>query len=448
VGRGIEAEIKVASNDENLALVRDLLGHRSDRGRFDEGLLFTNLVDFDMVWGHRNDVDGLAAGLAALDRALPTIVASLRPGDGLIISADHGTDPTTPSTDHSREYVPLLLYPRPPACPAAVYQGTLADTGATVYQELSGKRPSLGGEVITDCRPSRGWRRPTAARPFPGRAGILLSVRVGDEEAVEAASYLRARLGAAPEAAVILGSGLSRALATGPPVTPYDGVETITSADISYGDIPHWARGDVPGHPYRLVLAGWGGRPLLLLEGRSHGYEGCDLSELQLPVRTLATWGVGRILLTSSCGAVAPGLRPSDVVIAQTVVDCQTHVICGGKVSRPEILPATAPALVERVLSLAGRPAWLSSGSHAAVPGPHYETEAELQHLRALGAATVSMSLAVELRAAHEVSSEVAALGLVVNAGHTSHERVLAGAEDAAASFRSAVGAVLRCWGY
>ncbi len=123
VGRGVTTTIKVAHNDENLALVRDLLQHRSELGRFDEGLLFTNLVDFDMVWGHRNDVDGFAAGLAAFDAVLPDIVGSLGPGDTLVVTADHGVDPTTPSTDHSREYVPLLLYPRPAALPCGRLRG-------------------------------------------------------------------------------------------------------------------------------------------------------------------------------------------------------------------------------------------------------------------------------------------------------------------------------------
>ena len=130
------------------------------RVRFDEGLLFTNLVDFDMVWGHRNDVDGFAGGLAALDSALPGIVGALDPGDRLLITADHGVDPTTVSTDHSREYVPLLLYPRPPDCPAAVYEGTLADTGATMFAALTGRR---GGS----------WRgRAGGSRAWPGLAGV------------------------------------------------------------------------------------------------------------------------------------------------------------------------------------------------------------------------------------------------------------------------------------
>ena len=100
------------------------------------------------------------------------------------------------------------------------------------------------------------------------------------------------------------------------------------------------------------------------------------------------------------------------------------------------------------MLAAAGEPGWLSTGVHASVPGPQYETEAELELLRALGATTVSMSVAAELRALQAAGMEAAVLSLVVNAGHTSHGGVLAGAGDAATTFSAAVAAVLRCWGY
>ena len=72
------------------------------------GLVFANLIDFDMLWGHRNDSDGFYKGLKELDMALPVWLEKLQPNDLLIITADHGNDPTTPSTDHSREMTPLL----------------------------------------------------------------------------------------------------------------------------------------------------------------------------------------------------------------------------------------------------------------------------------------------------------------------------------------------------
>ncbi|MBR6652802.1 MAG: phosphopentomutase, partial [Anaerotignum sp.] len=78
-----------------------------------EGILFTNLVDTDMIYGHRNDVEGYVGALEYFDGKLPEIMAQLKDEDILIITADHGCDPTTPSTDHSREYVPVLVCGKP-----------------------------------------------------------------------------------------------------------------------------------------------------------------------------------------------------------------------------------------------------------------------------------------------------------------------------------------------
>jgi phosphopentomutase len=102
------------------------------------GLILTNLVDFDMVYGHRNNVVGYAEALQAVDARVPELVATLHNDDVLVFTADHGCDPTTPSTDHSREYVPLLVYGatiRP-----AVNLGTrtsFADLGASIAEWLA-----------------------------------------------------------------------------------------------------------------------------------------------------------------------------------------------------------------------------------------------------------------------------------------------------------------------
>lgn len=100
------------------------------------GIIFANLVDLDSRFGHRNDPAGYAADLAAIDTQLPMITSRLRPDDLLIITADHGNDPTTPSTDHSREYTPVLVAgPRVRAADLGV-RPTFADVGATVAEAL------------------------------------------------------------------------------------------------------------------------------------------------------------------------------------------------------------------------------------------------------------------------------------------------------------------------
>ncbi len=103
-GRGITAHIAAKNNADSIAGI-----HRALDG-FPTGLIFANLVDFDMLYGHRNDACGYAGALEAFDGALLQILARLTVQDLLIITADHGCDPTTNSTDHSREYVPVLAY--------------------------------------------------------------------------------------------------------------------------------------------------------------------------------------------------------------------------------------------------------------------------------------------------------------------------------------------------
>ena len=101
--RGISRSFHTGSNSEGLDLLARLIGDT------EEGLVFVNLVETDMLFGHRNDVRGYSKALRLIDSRLEAIKRQLRKEDILIITADHGCDPTTPSTDHSREYVPLLI---------------------------------------------------------------------------------------------------------------------------------------------------------------------------------------------------------------------------------------------------------------------------------------------------------------------------------------------------
>jgi phosphopentomutase len=422
-GRGIAAKIKVASNEENLALVSDLLRGRCAQAKFHEGLLMTNLVDFDMVWGHRNDVEGFARGLEAVDAILPDIVDALGPEDRLILTADHGVDPTTPGTDHSREYVPLLLYPRPVGTPGGVYEGMFADTGATVVEFLTGQEPTLHGEVITRLRPKRGWRRYTPVQTAPAGKGGLWPCRVGKDEAEEAVCWLEKDLGSAPEVAVVLGSGLVPT------------VSAVTLAEVPYRLVPNWPSGDVQGHAYKLSLVRWQGSRVALLWGRVHEYEGYDLSEVQLQVRSMALWGVEKLLIISASGAVSAALGVGDVAVVSEVLDFQY--------SEPGQAPIRLPATSGELLCAIG----LSRSVHASLPGPQYETPAELAVLRDLGVSTVSMSPAGELRAAHDKGLETAVLAVVANAGDTTHDEVLIGTARAGRMLTAAIESVLKAWG-
>ena len=121
-------------------------------GRVESGFLFANLVDFDQLYGHRNDAAGFYGALRQFDRALPSLLSALREDDLLALTADHGNDPTTPSTDHARERVPLLVAG---ARVRPVFVGerpTFSDLGATVAEWLGvgfrGRGTSFLGEII------------------------------------------------------------------------------------------------------------------------------------------------------------------------------------------------------------------------------------------------------------------------------------------------------------
>lgn len=133
VHRGLTEEIHSAGDmdgmDKTEDVVRDFAG--------DKALIFTNLVDFDTLYGHRNDPAGAAGALKRIDSRLSELISILTDEDILIVTADHGCDPTTPSTDHSREYVPLLVYSK--GLKRGVDLGTrqtFADLGATVAEAL------------------------------------------------------------------------------------------------------------------------------------------------------------------------------------------------------------------------------------------------------------------------------------------------------------------------
>ena len=146
VGRGLSKSIHTGNNTDGMdKLVDTIKGYK-------QGLIFINLVDFDMLWGHRNDTPGFSAGLEDFDRRLPEFLNLLTFEDVLIITADHGCDPTTPSTDHSREYVPLLVYGKSIKRNINLgTRGSFSDVGATIAEIFgvkgTGRGKSFLGEI-------------------------------------------------------------------------------------------------------------------------------------------------------------------------------------------------------------------------------------------------------------------------------------------------------------
>ncbi len=144
LGRGISHSVKTKNNEDGME--KTMTAMREQHA----GLIFVNFVDFDQQYGHRNDVDGYARALEATDRWIPNL--DLKANDVLIITADHGCDPTTPSTDHSREYTPLLVYGQhvATACNLGTRQ-SLADIGQTVAENFGTAIPA-GHSFLRDIQ--------------------------------------------------------------------------------------------------------------------------------------------------------------------------------------------------------------------------------------------------------------------------------------------------------
>jgi len=146
-GRGLTYTMHSEGNRDGMHLTLEALA------TLDRGLLFVNLVDFDMLYGHRNDTAGFVRALVELDAWLPELEAALRPDDVVFITADHGNDPTTPGTDHTREQVPLLAF-GPGAHPARLgTRASFCDLGQTIAEGFGLPPLPRGDSFLSVIRP-------------------------------------------------------------------------------------------------------------------------------------------------------------------------------------------------------------------------------------------------------------------------------------------------------
>ncbi len=221
-----------------------------------------------------------------------------------------------------------------------------------------------------------------------------------------ALSAIRRRTSFRPGVAVVLGSGLSEAV-------DVDGVE------IPYAKIPGWPRPSVPGHAGVLVV----GRDVAFLKGRAHYYEGHSMEDVAFPVRVMAALGVRSIVLTASVGALKPSLKPG------AIVALRDHINLMG--ANPLRGAANFVSMTDAYDARFRRMSRLPQAVYVAMPGPMYETPAEVRMARSLGGDVVGMSTVPEVIVARHLGLRVMALALVTNAGAglskraLSHEEVL-----------------------
>ena len=214
-----------------------------------------------------------------------------------------------------------------------------------------------------------------------------------------------------PSLAVILGSGLgSLAARLDEPVV------------IPYARIPHFPHPTVAGHQGNLVVGSFGGAPTWILQGRFHAYEGHDLDDVTFPVRVLQRLGVTTLVLTAASGGINTALKPGDLVC----VTDHLNLIGANPLRGPnddrlgtrfpdmtQVYSPTLRALAQEEAAQIGL--GLTPGVYACMPGPSYETPAEVRMLRTLGADVVGMSTVPEAIIARHAGMEVVAFALVSN---------------------------------
>ena len=243
---------------------------------------------------------------------------------------------------------------------------------------------------------------------------------------------MRARTPLVPEVGIVLGSGLG-GLAD----------DLVDPVAIPFSDLPGWPAATAPGHVGRLLLGFLGGRPVVMLQGRFHLYEGNDPGLVVQPVLLFARLGARVVILTNAAGGLDPSFGPGTLMVMSDHINLTGRSpLMGPNADElgprfPDLTDAWSPRLRARLhRAAAAENESLEEGVYVGLTGPNYETPTEVRMLAAFGGHAVGMSTVLECIAARWVGLEVCGVSLVTNAGAgytgepLSHEEVLeAGAE-------------------
>ena len=355
-----------------------------------DGLLFTNLVDFDSVYGHRRDVEGYGKALEYFDERLPEIQALMGEDDLLIITADHGCDPAYTGTDHTREYVPLLLWKKGMRGQHPIgTRGTFADTAATVC-EYFGLAERFGAE------------------------SYLKEIEAGCEEEMKriqrAADAVEQALGRA-DTAVVLGSGLG------------DFGSVLNDArEIPYRDIPGFPRTTVAGHAGKMIAGMLGEKKVLLMSGRFHSYEGHSMADVTLPIRVMKRLGVKNLILTNAAGGINADFAAGCLMLITDFINLSgKNPLTGPNLDAfgprfPDMSNAYDRALRTITQIRASELGIdLRRGVYCWMNGPTYESPAEVRMAMILGADAVGMSTVPETIVARHCGMKVLGISCITN---------------------------------
>lgn len=221
---------------------------------------------------------------------------------------------------------------------------------------------------------------------------------------------------------VILGSGLGRVA---------DVVLEKQGAAVEYGDVPHFPVSSVEGHKGRMVFGSVEGKPVLLMQGRVHRYEGYPASSVVFPVRVLHALGVKRLIVTNAAGGLGDGMKAGDLMLIEDHLNLTgDNPLLGANDARfgarfPDMSDAYTARLRSIALDVATKHSiTLQRGVYAGLLGPSYETPAEIRMLRTFGASAVGMSTVHEVIAASHLGIEVLGISCITNlaAGISQHK--------------------------
>jgi purine-nucleoside phosphorylase len=226
----------------------------------------------------------------------------------------------------------------------------------------------------------------------------------------EAAAFIRARCGAPPETAIVLGSGLG------------DFADTLADAvSIQYAELPHWPASKVIGHAGKLVVGHSAGQRVAALSGRVHFYEGHDLPAVVFATRVMGRLGVKRLILTNAAGGIETDFGQGALMVIEDHINLLGNPLVGPNDDQlgprfpdmSEVYSARLRAIADEAARARGLR--VEHGVYAALTGPSYETPAEIRFLRTIGADAVGMSTVPEAIAARQMGLEVLGLSCITN---------------------------------
>jgi purine-nucleoside phosphorylase len=260
---------------------------------------------------------------------------------------------------------------------------------------------------------------------------------------------IRARISITPRVGIILGTGLGDvADAVDEPIL------------IPYGEIPDWPVSTVKGHKGRLVVGSLSGKPVMVLQGRSHYYEGYSMAQVTMPVRILQRLGVKILIVTNAAGAINPDFEPGDIMIITDHISmigmAGLNPLRGPNLDElgerfPDMSQAYDRQLIKLVKEMAIKyELKVREGVYIGLSGPSFETPADLRFLRSIGADSVGMSTVPEVIVARHGSTRVLGLSGISNKANldgntlTTHEEVLEAGKTLVPKFKTLILGVIK----